>query len=623
MARKRMPLLDDPAQSTPPRTPSLLRVRILLDVALFVALALGAWAVCEWLRQSPTVAPDTARDLRLAQACLHGGSCSRGAWSGARLLQGALWIRLLALDLRHGWSTETLHHLLLALDGVAAAVVGLATRRWVAPALAVAAAWFYLAAGLVAIHDPNLWNPSLVLLPLALAHAALLRAVARGEAGGAAIAGAFLALAIDTHVVSAALLPLFLVALLATARRPVASSSALVIAMVAVLLLDSLDAWLANARLADEAVMIAGACTLIAIATLGLLARRWLVVLAPRRRCQMVTVGIAAVSLPVALLARSNIENSAWRYLVIALPSGVVVAAAIVIVPAQRIGDRLRGPLGRFRGAVVFALAGPLVLWSGYRGLMRGHRYDEPANAWPLADAQAIGRALAARGIDHASVREHLQMQSAVVADTIAAFDSAPTARPLDGDLLLLRVPSAAVPHPCPPDWMAIPISHERTAVVTRQVPVLDRHHIRLCFGPLIGGGECLDTGVGSDPAIESETTPAMPGARAAWERWRARASQPASVRCTLDAAAPPADSATLLWMVAADWRIESVDGLWYRRSSSRAIVIDGGGNHGRVSLTRELSADSRFPPPLWPPAIAEVPESDTRLTALLRAAID
>ena len=214
--------------------------------ALLPAIAAAALAFALLLAAvpAPPVHPDTTRDFLMAADCLAGlpWDCGPPTSLGV-IVQGALWTRFLALSGALGLGVGAVRAAVFALHAISAGVVLAAARRRVSPAMAAWTAAAWVVVGAFVAGAPLLWNPSLSPLPLALFYVALLGLVERGALAFAAAAGGLLALAMDCHVLFAALVPVLLAAAGGCARRPAPAVAAALSTLVAVLFLDARAAW--------------------------------------------------------------------------------------------------------------------------------------------------------------------------------------------------------------------------------------------------------------------------------------------------------------------------------------------------------------------------------------------
>ena len=174
---------------------------------------------------APPLHSDTLRDLFLARDCLEGHGCLGASTSFGGLEQHAGWVRLLAAWQGLGLDPVGVYRAVALLSGLGASLVYFAasavSRRWVAlAATAVAFSGLVGAAGL-----PILWNPSLTPLAYGMLFAGLLGPppIHRSPAvdlGAAIVSGLGAAVAMETHVVGVLTLPVLVVGLQLSAKRP-------------------------------------------------------------------------------------------------------------------------------------------------------------------------------------------------------------------------------------------------------------------------------------------------------------------------------------------------------------------------------------------------------------------
>ena len=189
-----------------------------------------AWAVgaisLAWLlalRSPLFVNYDTARDWLQAIACAEGNAEACGGTPPIwffKLSHGALWIRFLALGHELELSAPEMQGITLFFIAVGAGLVTDAARRVMSAPGAVMAGLVYAPLSLWVIQQDHFWNPTLLPLPIALFAWALLDHARTGRVGTAILAAIALAACCDLHLVSLALAPLFVIASVASARRP-------------------------------------------------------------------------------------------------------------------------------------------------------------------------------------------------------------------------------------------------------------------------------------------------------------------------------------------------------------------------------------------------------------------
>ena len=481
--------------------------------AILAAIAASALAFALLLAAvpAPPVHPDTTRDFLMAADCLAGLPCDRGPpTSLGVIVQGALWTRFLALSGALGLGVAAVRGVVLALQANSAGVVVAAAWRRLPPAVAAwtAAAWVVL--GAVVVGAPLLWNPSLAPLPLALFYVALLGVVERGSLAFAAAAGGLLALAMDCHVLFAALLPVLLAAAAGCGRRPLWAVAVAIGSLVAVLLVDSRAAWVVNARalVSTGAWMPVAALVAVAVAA-GALARSRLGASPPAARAAvfLATAAVLAVGATVVLVPVAGAAGPA-RYLAPGLPAFALLVAAGPALAARGVARAFR-----VREAWVgLAFAACIV---GIACFERSRGGDE--TGWSMTDAQAVAAPLYARLGSYPALRARLETRSRSLLTAMALFEP-PTPRTTaetGEELILFRAPKDRPPPPGP--WIATVDLGRSVALIGAVRPFLDRARLRACYAPLDDDhrGGCVATGLvvvpGGGRPSRSAPTPCSP----------------------------------------------------------------------------------------------------------------
>lgn len=413
----------------------------------------GTLALLSLFPIRPALHLDTARDLLLARDCVLAGHCGAGPRSSfGGWTQGALWSHLLELRELAGLGLAALAHAATLSVALAAALLPLVARALERPATALTWA-LWLPATLVTIGWPTLWNPTLWPLVLVVFYLALLHAArTRGLAAFVAAAAA-LALAVDVHVASAALVPFTLAVAVARAARPLVTVCLSAAVALAVLALDS------PAALADNRELLAShlpalVCTVLVSVAAGALLRR--------RPLTATTVALAACAhllLAFPLLAFVTGHPLHARYL-----------APLVTPAALLLGARRPGRL-----AAALACAGYLAVWLDDRLHNQRLRLDE---------VEPIAAALYARGLGFGDLFLHLRGPHAYdLLATLAALEPPNHRTAADGrDNLVFRTPHDNVPDPPPPGWTVIDLGGSYDAVIVAYRPWLRPDRLTVCM---------------------------------------------------------------------------------------------------------------------------------------------
>jgi hypothetical protein len=603
-----------------PAAPPADRGRALLHA---LAAATLAFVLLDAAVPAPPVHPDTTRDFLMAADCLAGLPCDHGPpTSLGVLVQGALWTRFLALSGALGLGIAAVQRVLFALHAISAGLVLAALRRRVSPALAAWTAGAWVVLGAVVVGAPLLWNPSLAPLPLALFYLALVALVERGSLAYAAAAGGLVALAMDCHVVFAALVPVLLTAAGGCARRPAAAAGAALSTLAAVLLLDSRAAWVVNARaFASTGAAVPLAAVLVLAVVAGAVARPRLHATPPTARAAvfLATAAVLPVGATVLLHAVAGASGPA-RYFAPALPALALLSALVPVSAARSLARSLRAGEARLGVAL-----GAVAVVASFRALSAGTGDAD----WSMTEAHALAAPLYGRVASYPALRAHLETRSQSLVTAMSLFDPHP-ARAATGDagddLLLFKAPKGRAPPPGP--WVATVDLGRSVALVGAVRPFLDRTRIRACYAPLEAAGTeggCVDTGLGADAAAGQETAeerayPVLAAAREAFPR--ALLQQFGGVHESFAVRlAPVAGPAHRIELLAGQggWTIEAVIGPPFRGALPAAhVLVEGVATEGTLVLGRSTPAGKEEPDRYWPPPVAEIAESDVALEEAL-----
>ncbi len=554
----------------------------------------------------------------MAARCLAGLPCGRGPSSSlGHFLQGALWTRFLAAARGLGLGVSQTQAAVLALLAVSGStILSLARRRFSAATSALcAAAWIVLA--LIVTGEPQLWNPSLAPLPLALFTGAFAALLENGGVLLCVLAAALLALSIECHLVLVELIPVLLAGIVGCARHPFGAALVALSALAGVLLIDSPETWTTNVVLvaqAGEWLPVLG--VLLGASMAGYAFRRRLLTARPSTR--LVVFLVVATSVGVLGAAASSLSmwsGGHWqvRYLTPALP-GLAVASAIVTILAvksfsERIGTT-EARAGVLLGAVAAAAAGLVLHVAG------------GSATWSMKDAQMVAGPLYAALGSPPAIRSRVETRWPPLVSAIALFapgrgtSESPT-RVRDGaDLVLLR---ASKGHPLPEGpWIATVDLGNWFALVGVVSPFLDRHDIRACFSreDARGSERCvLSSGV-----VEVEPGyPEVAGVRDAFppEILEPSAGLHETFAIRIAPVAGPVHIVELLTDTVG-WAIESVDGVAYRgRVPGSRVSVEGSLGYGRVVVGRRIRPKDRLSDIYALPGIGETEE---QYVALLEA---
>lgn len=442
-----------------------------LRAATAVLLVAGvAFSYLATTRDAPRVHLDTARDWLLARDCLAGPCPSWGPVASVlELRQGALWLRLVTAGLGLGLDATALQLCLEALQALGAGL--LAWGAWHlgrrSPTAALLSVVYVVALRAIEPGD-QLWNPAIAHPGAALFAVGWLALATGGGLGFAVLAGAGAALAVLGHVLGLILLPLLALGLALGRPRPAVALAVGFATFAGLVLLDSWDAAILDARtLATNGY---GAVLLLATAAAlgGGLAvrRRWSRLSAGRRLG--VLLGLALLLATLAPLVIPGIvrvaEGSRFAFL---LPPFAALALALG-------GDALLRHHPPRRRAVGVAVALGVSLGIGH-ATWQSHDHGGAEALWRLPELERLAADLYGRGATYAELYRRIQGPwDTYVVGTLAGLDPSPTPGAEDHGprhgLLVLRLARSAVPSPLPAGWRRVDVS-ERYAALLRDVP--------------------------------------------------------------------------------------------------------------------------------------------------------
>jgi hypothetical protein len=562
---------------------------------------------------------DTARDVAIARDCADAGICAMAGppASFGNLTQGALWIHALEASFASGIGLRGAQTFAFALCAAAGVLVAFVPRRIFGSGAGPAAWALFLAATAWSLELPLLWNPILLPLPLAVFHVALLGlATTRGTLPAAA-AGAALALATDAHVACVGMLPFLVGAVLALASRPVLASLGAVGALAATSVASSPDAIVRDAPRIASAWVPAAAVTIVAV-VVGCLIRRRAQAADPRVRARAVLVAVSlyfTVGVVAASLATGHVL--APRYV------APVVPALALLIATVAVGRATRSPSWRAAAGNAAAL---LLL-----GLAALEARPPSRTGWTVLDCEPLARSLASRGWSFGDLYGHLrgpeaQRLLAALGPYLPPPDGGPH-RPVEDDLLLLKVPQAAVQRLHAERLILAPLPDGMAAVGRAAPSWLDVRSIDVCAQPPGADARCTHTGLGEHdpdegargtlaqrayPEIESVHATffgegARPVGAARWTiavRLRASAAGPAHVIRV-------ARSRT-------SWRIERVEGAHVRGAlPALETTIEAVTDEARIVFAVDSTAEDAGSFGAWLPGLVETDADEEALRAL------
>jgi hypothetical protein len=466
---------------------------------------------------SPALWLDTINDQRDVKLCLVQGACTSlgEAASVDGVYHAVGWLDFLDLTAFAGLGLGTLHLLLQAFNAIGVMLVAAQARQaWGRAAGLFAAAvclvWTDKAVSLAPVYNTTA-------LPFLGAVFLVVSVAAARRPGPASIAltamvGAVLASVHSACVVT--LVSVVWVALLAPRRRAMLAAVGTTV-FVGTALAIGPAAWLVSAHHVLSAVTSprshhvaagdsAGALwTYATLAALSLAAR----LASPPRHRPLLDVALA-IALPVlagsvAAAATSTVSTNT-KYLAHVIPSGAVLAAALVVAASTRIAGVLARSASSFARAGAAALAVLLVMLAlpGLRHRV-GPLLEPRARSASLTfdDAEAIPRALAAHGWTFARAYRSLRSPDAAV--ILASFETLAPHFPLGPApddptvVYVAKVDAAALPRPLPESWEVANQVGGSAVVLAFTQSFLSWEHFRVCDprGPA-GQDNCADSGL-------------------------------------------------------------------------------------------------------------------------------
>jgi hypothetical protein len=382
---------------------------------------------------------DTTQDMLLARdgmasGVFHGGS---GTTFDA-IRQGELWIRFLAGTFSVGLGVVGQHVITIALAALSLAIFDQRVRTYFGQDIGWAPIGVFLPLMLVASVYPiatagYLGAPLLVASTLALVHVAT-----TGSTVTACLCGASLAFAAELHPVTLLGVPVFVVTVLMSCRRPIRALALGIASGIAAALAVSFHTWLNNARVLLNlpwcmALMAGGLALALLIGARG--RPRWLALDVERRRL-LLLVGILG-TIMAEVTAASTIGPRMLlmpHYFIFGFPALAILTG----LGLRRL--RTRGGVAR-----VVALAVPLVLLSLPLLISFIWRYGMSTGTtsipnYSMREAEVLARHFWAEGYSFPDVQRHLRGPDSLdLMGGIAVF--APSADgPLERPMVDLRV---------------------------------------------------------------------------------------------------------------------------------------------------------------------------------------
>ena len=351
------------------------------------------------LRTDAPIHHDTSRDLAMARDIVEGATHPHVGVPSAMLFeQGTTWLDFLALCGHAGLGAAGIEHVLTTLLAAAVMLVYLGLARALPsrdePALdcgpPLIGAAVTLALVPLVIEVPILWQPSLLPVPVVLAHLSLWRLLERGELKHALALTIFAALAFDVHVVAVVLVVVVAGVVPLTSERPVLASVAAPVLGVATLSLRSRDLLPVNLRiLSEQGWLWATLAGVVVVVVVGAGCRRAFAALDFRRKFMIVLIIELTMTVLVALvgLTLDASPDMSGRYLAPCFPA-VGAAAALAL-----------SGLHSRRGLALAAVLAGLSLLLSFGRLHPRNDHELPLTpAWTIADFDPIAATIVERG---------------------------------------------------------------------------------------------------------------------------------------------------------------------------------------------------------------------------------
>jgi hypothetical protein len=394
--------------------------------ALAVASLTAAYLIA--MGVEPPAHKDTARDMLLGRDGTEFGifdGCE-AAFGGFR--QGVLWPRLLALTMSLGLGPAGQHAIMAALLAASICLFDRTVLDHFGEDMGWTPTAMYLPLVVVAAGYPNLWNPILAPLPVALLLLALLQLATHGTIGAACASGVSLATAAEGHPASLLIAPVIVLLSLMSCQRPILALTLAALSGVVPSLAFSYTTWVFDGRaLLQESWYI----PLLAIALVfGLILantfrRRWLALAVERRRrwLLLVMVGCVGSQAVAASILSGRILLSPQYYLTV-LPA-LVILAGLVIRRMRREVDPGRFRIVMLNGIPAAFLSVPLAGAMVWRfGVSSG---DASVPAYSMRESEILARHFWTSGYSFPDVQRHLRGPDSLLLFTaIAPFAPGP-----------------------------------------------------------------------------------------------------------------------------------------------------------------------------------------------------
>lgn len=559
----------------------------------------------------PTAHSDTARDILLARDGLATGTFVGCDSSFGSFRQGALWVRFMAVTFALGLGPVVQHVAIAAWLILGVCAFDFSVRRHFGDDIGWQATAMFLASIIVAVGYPNLWNPTIASLGVALLTWALLEVVTHGSTAAACATGACLALTAEASWSAFLIGPVVALAVIMSSRRPWIALSLSFASALIPSLAWSYTTWNTNLqallRESWQAPFLAAAVA-IGLAAGFALRPRWLALAAPARRRWLLAMSVGAIvslALIASVLAQRPLISP--QYLFTALPAAIILVA----LGLRRLRRRPSTWPHLAAAIPVFLLvAFPMsAAWIWRFGVATG-RASIPS--YSMREAKILADHLYGIGLSFGDLQRHLRgPNDNDLMYALAAYTPRPQPAPARAmpDLRVLAFRQSAAPSSdLARKGEHIDLGRGRTAWILPIDGWVGLAPSRVCFSSTRGEAveECADI---RDPTVplggryRDLTFPAFPGVRDAYLRFTKRAPGiRARTRWELPVTiddGEPERHVRLASIVAIPWKIERVEGVGFRGSlPARSVVIDRSASRsGRLVVAVDRIPNRDYPP--------------------------
>jgi hypothetical protein len=410
---------------------------------------------------------DTVRDQLRLRDCVERGICT-GLESTAQhenLFHGPVWMQFLIATRRAGFDPWEQRRAVIALLGIAAAVVELWVSGTFSPGMGILAAVIFVGLSLRWTEGNLLYNPAVLALPCSLFYLGLSGLLAFGSAWWAALAALSLSLCIDVHVAGLAFIPLLATAAVLAPGRSwallAAATGALCISAAAL----SASVWVNNLRSLQVSVpiLIASVCAVVAAAAI----RKWWLARTPIIRLAFFNIGVGAYFLlGVTVLANARGWTPHSNYFLYIAPLAACGGAAVL-------HSLLRLAHVSSRGLLLAAAVG-LLIYTMVADVWVQRGRTDGSYLFTLEDGRRLAQFLEERGWTYSRLRFALRgpgvKEYGGLLAGITPFITKPpdslVPTPDDQILRIMSISSSELVRFRSLGWDAVPLERERVALI-------------------------------------------------------------------------------------------------------------------------------------------------------------